>query len=240
LSFGFDRFGLDRFDLDRSWASPYIYKLRSDKASHAIYLRDFLDNCGDHIICTMSVEMEATPAQALSNQIIQRQSSFSSKRHPQPLQRHHRSNWIDGTASFWYLQASEGKKTFVMVDAKNSATQPAFDHAKLASALAKASGQPVDPLCLPFSEISLSGSTLGFSAMKRHGSTTSKAAQSQRLPTQQSLSRRDALPRWHNGSVRQRSQPLDQNVSSGDKYPLTSDGQRTMPMPGGLTLSCTL
>jgi len=134
-------------------------------------------------------------------------------------------NWIDGTASFWYLQASEGKKTFVMVDAKNSATQPAFDHAKLASALAKASGQPVDPLCLPFSEISLSGSTLGFSAMNKtweydlkscsisEASNSSKASPGEMLSPDGTMA---AFVRDHNLWIR--------NVSSGDKYPLTSDG----------------
>jgi dipeptidyl-peptidase-4 len=62
-------------------------------------------------------------------------------------------HWIKGTERFWYLkQLAEGKE-FLLVDAAKSTRAPAFDHAKLATALSRASGKEYRPEKLPFNRL---------------------------------------------------------------------------------------
>jgi dipeptidyl-peptidase 4 len=65
--------------------------------------------------------------------------------------------WIDGGARFWYAVSTGAGKRFVLVDPAAGTREPAFDHARLAAALAAASGQQVDPEALPFMAIELAG-----------------------------------------------------------------------------------
>ena len=46
--------------------------------------------------------------------------------------------WIADTHKFWYRKTVNGGHEFVLVDAESRARGPAFDHAKLAAALASA------------------------------------------------------------------------------------------------------
>jgi dipeptidyl aminopeptidase/acylaminoacyl peptidase len=67
-----------------------------------------------------------------------------------------RANWIEKTSRFWYRKAVKGGYEFVVMDAETLAKKPAFDHEKLAAALAKAlpSGdEAITALKLPFNEI---------------------------------------------------------------------------------------
>ena len=56
-----------------------------------------------------------------------------------------RPQWIDGGARFWYAVSNGAGRRFVLVDPAAGTREPAFDHARLAAALAAASGQQVDP-----------------------------------------------------------------------------------------------
>ncbi|MGA2496600.1 MAG: DPP IV N-terminal domain-containing protein [Tepidisphaeraceae bacterium] len=68
------------------------------------------------------------------------------------------ANWAADGAKFWYRNdLAEGKREFVLVDAAGGKRGPAFDHAKLAAALGKASGKKIDAERLPFDRISLIG-----------------------------------------------------------------------------------
>jgi dipeptidyl aminopeptidase/acylaminoacyl peptidase len=58
-------------------------------------------------------------------------------------------NWLPGDR-FWYREAGGA---FILVDPAKKTHAPAFDQAKVAAALAKASGQAVDPQHLPFTSI---------------------------------------------------------------------------------------
>ncbi|MET7464960.1 DPP IV N-terminal domain-containing protein [Nonomuraea sp. NPDC005501] len=61
--------------------------------------------------------------------------------------------WIDGGARFWYaVDAAEGTR-FVLVDPEAGTREPAFDHDKVAAALAEASGQQVDARALPIAAL---------------------------------------------------------------------------------------
>ncbi|MEO3803135.1 DPP IV N-terminal domain-containing protein [Nonomuraea sp. B1E8] len=83
---------------------------------------------------------------------------------------HHRSTlvsggrvrpvWIDDGARFWY----RSDKRFVLVDPAAGTRVPAFDHERLAAALAKASGQDVDAAALPFTAIHVTGRYVEFTA----------------------------------------------------------------------------
>ena len=53
-----------------------------------------------------------------------------------------RPQWIDGGARFWYAVSTGAGRRFVLVDPAAGTREPAFDHARLAAALAAASGQP--------------------------------------------------------------------------------------------------
>jgi dipeptidyl aminopeptidase/acylaminoacyl peptidase len=67
-----------------------------------------------------------------------------------------RPRWIGDGARFWYRnRLQEGKREFILLDADDGepARGPAFDHARLAAALAAASGTDVDADALPFDEI---------------------------------------------------------------------------------------
>ncbi len=62
-------------------------------------------------------------------------------------------SWIENTTRLWYRKSVKGGHEFVLVDAAARAKKPAFDHARLAASLSKATGTEVPPLALPFSEI---------------------------------------------------------------------------------------
>src|SRR5512143_4004942 len=58
--------------------------------------------------------------------------------------------WIGKTARYWYVKSVPGGSEYWIVDAAKSGKAIAFDHAKLAAALAAAAGEKVEPLSLPF------------------------------------------------------------------------------------------
>jgi len=67
-----------------------------------------------------------------------------------------RPHWIGDGACFWYRnRLSNGRREFVLVDASGvePTRGPAFDHARLAQALAEASGAQVEGEKLPFDEV---------------------------------------------------------------------------------------
>ncbi len=66
-------------------------------------------------------------------------------------------HWIEKTNRFWYRRAGAkvGSKEseFVLVDAEQNTSSPAFDHERLATALSQAAKQEYSATALPFSEI---------------------------------------------------------------------------------------
>lgn len=79
-----------------------------------------------------------------------------------------RPQWIDGGARFWYAVHTGAGRRFVLVDPAAGTRAPAFDHARLAAALATASGQHVDPEALPFIAIAPLGNAVEFDAYGAH------------------------------------------------------------------------
>ena len=58
--------------------------------------------------------------------------------------------WMAKTNRFYYRRSVAGGNDFVLVDAATGAKQPAFDHARIAAALAAAKGPVATALTLPF------------------------------------------------------------------------------------------
>jgi dipeptidyl-peptidase 4 len=62
------------------------------------------------------------------------------------------AHWIEKTNRFWYRRGSSKGTEFILVDADQNTSTPAFDHAALAKALSHAAKQEYEPFDLPFSE----------------------------------------------------------------------------------------
>ncbi len=79
-----------------------------------------------------------------------------------------RPRWVDGGTRFLYSVSTGRGRRFVLVDPVARTREPAFDHARLAAALATASGQRVDPGALPFGAVELVGDAVEFDAFGEH------------------------------------------------------------------------
>ncbi|MDK9494158.1 DPP IV N-terminal domain-containing protein [Streptomyces katrae] len=75
-----------------------------------------------------------------------------------------RPQWTDGGTRFWYAVNNGAGKRFVLADPAAGTREPAFDHARLAAALAAASGLHADPEALPFTGIALLANAVEFDA----------------------------------------------------------------------------
>ena len=63
-------------------------------------------------------------------------------------------HWLTNSVRFWYRNDLRGgAKEFILVDADKGIRRRAFDHERLAAALAKAAGEEVKAEGLPFSQI---------------------------------------------------------------------------------------
>ena len=65
-----------------------------------------------------------------------------------------RATWIGKTSRFWYRRTVTGGFEFMVVDAATQDKRPAFDHAKLATALNSAANTQFTAVTLPFAELS--------------------------------------------------------------------------------------
>ena len=59
-------------------------------------------------------------------------------------------HWIEKTDRFWYRSTGSKGSEFILVDAEQNTSNPAFDHARLAEALSHATKQSYDAGKLPF------------------------------------------------------------------------------------------
>ena len=66
--------------------------------------------------------------------------------------------WIDSTPRFWYRRSTSAGNDFIIADAHEKTKRPAFDHARLATALRAALHRPVDAAALPFTTIAFTDS----------------------------------------------------------------------------------
>jgi len=105
-----------------------------------------------------------------------------------------RPTWLTN-GRFWYRATTASGSAFFLVDPARRTRQPVFDHARLASALAAATGGTVDPDRLPFQTFDLAadGRSLSVSIRDRKASCdlalyTCTAADASRPPRNSSVS----------------------------------------------------
>jgi len=67
------------------------------------------------------------------------------------------AHWIGDSPRFWYRSDVRGKSEFILVDAERGTRAPAFDHARLAAGLSKASGAKCSKDELPFTSVDFAG-----------------------------------------------------------------------------------
>ncbi|MEU7131972.1 DPP IV N-terminal domain-containing protein [Streptomyces sp. NPDC046261] len=79
-----------------------------------------------------------------------------------------RPQWIGDDGRFWYTVDTAAGRRFILVDPAAGTREPAFDHARLAAALAAASGQDVDAAALPFAAIEPCDDAVEFDAFDAH------------------------------------------------------------------------
>lgn len=71
---------------------------------------------------------------------------------------HVEPHWYAGGTRFWYRNdLADGGREFVVVDAEHGLRRSAFDQAKVAAALAKILGRPVEARALPVDELEFAG-----------------------------------------------------------------------------------
>jgi len=59
-------------------------------------------------------------------------------------------HWIGKTNRFWYRRADGSRSEFILVDPEKAASEPAFDHQQMATALSRALKKEVKGTELPF------------------------------------------------------------------------------------------
>ena len=79
-------------------------------------------------------------------------------------------HWVEKTNRFWYRRLNAKGADFVLVDADQNTTSPAFDHARLAAGLSQAAKQNYSPDDLPFTEFEFvdSGKAIRFAVDDVH------------------------------------------------------------------------
>ncbi|HUB77411.1 MAG TPA: DPP IV N-terminal domain-containing protein [Bryobacteraceae bacterium] len=80
----------------------------------------------------------------------QRAQGLQTKAHGLVVNTPGAANWIGGTHRFWYAKTVAGGTQFILADASIPNQAPAFDHAKLATAVSAATGGRYTALTLPF------------------------------------------------------------------------------------------
>lgn len=70
-------------------------------------------------------------------------------------------HWLKGGDRFWYRKdLPQGQREFWLVDAVRTTRRPAFDHARVATALSQALGQPQEAHHLPIDELEFNAGTI--------------------------------------------------------------------------------
>jgi dipeptidyl aminopeptidase/acylaminoacyl peptidase len=99
---------------------------------------------------TLALLMPALASAQVTKADYERASGLRVKYAPLALNIVSGGGWIGKTARYWYVKSVPGGSEYWILDAAKPEKGIAFDHAKLAAALAAAAGAKVDPLSLPF------------------------------------------------------------------------------------------
>jgi len=135
-------------------------------------------------------------------------------------------NWI-GEHRFWYRNSIPEGHEFILVDAEKRTKERAFDHKKLAAALAKASGIEYGPFNLPFSrfEFSEDGQAIVFEAKGRQFSCLLPDGECTSEEAPERLSRKFFLsPDGAKAAFIRDFNLWVKDIATGEETQLTTDG----------------
>ncbi len=138
-----------------------------------------------------------------------------------------RPNWIGQTSRFWYVRMGSGGHHFILVDPADSTLGPAFDQARLATGLSRATGQTYEADHLPFYDFAFAndGTSIQFDVDDASWSCSLDSYRCERAPRREEAGPYESLSpngRWaafvkdHNLYVR--------DTSTGTVVQLTHDG----------------
>src|SRR3984957_6975542 len=135
-------------------------------------------------------------------------------------------HWIEKTSRFWYRKTGTAGAEFVLVDAEQNTSAPAFDHARLAMAMSQAAKQVYSSRALPFDDIEFvdGGKSIRFAIDGVQWTCAFATYQCQREPARPERPNEELSPnkRWaafvkdHNLYLR--------DTSTGTELQLTHDG----------------
>ncbi len=119
------------------------------------------------LVLTVALLMPPLVAAQVTKADYERATGLRAKLQPLALNVVSGGGWIGKTARYWYVKSVPGGSEYWILDAAQPDRRVAFDHAKLAAALAAASGEKVEPLSLPFFRPTFSddGKSLEFMAL---------------------------------------------------------------------------
>lgn len=132
--------------------------------------------------------------------------------------------WLAGSESFYYATSSSAGAEYVLVDPVAGTRQPAFDHVRLAAALAEASGEPVERASLRLSVIEFEGDAVvvEFHGRRWRCSFADYVCTPGEAPVSMALGEsRSPDGRW---TVFVRAHNLWMRDETGAESPLTQDG----------------
>lgn len=173
------------------------------------------------------------PAATLPTESYRRaEALLPHRRHRLALRAQVRPQWIGDGTRFWYRVDTERGTEFVLTEPESATRGPAFDHQRLAWALAAATNEPVTPYDLPFRSITFDDdeTSIAFEAFGsrwRHGLADGSLAQQPASDDGALLGSTSPDGRWtafvrdHDVWVRE--------TATGEELPLTTDGTDDRP-----------
>ncbi|MDB4000839.1 DPP IV N-terminal domain-containing protein [bacterium] len=86
---------------------------------------------------------------------------------PMALHAQVRPHWIGDSNHFWYTRIRDSSTEYRRVNASTATNTDAFDHKKLAKALADATGEPISESALPISNLEFDETAISFDAFDK-------------------------------------------------------------------------
>ncbi len=97
-------------------------------------------------------------ADQLTKADYEKANQLRSKYRNKVINEHIKVNWLNNGSKLWYrLNSTGGQYEFIIVDAKTGTKKAAFDHDKLAKALAKETKEDIDAKKLPIAQLEFPG-----------------------------------------------------------------------------------
>jgi dipeptidyl-peptidase-4 len=135
-------------------------------------------------------------------------------------------HWIEKTSRFWYRKTGTAGAEFVLVDAEQNTSAPAFDHARLAMAMSQAAKQVYSSRALPFDDIEFvdGGKSIRFAIDGVQWTCALATYQCQREPARPERPNEALSPNKRWAAIVKDHNLYLRDTSTGTELQLTHDG----------------